>query len=206
MDPELYLAARSSNVKGFRSLVENNRRIVHQKTPRKMTVLHIAAKHGHQDMVKEIAIWCSSLYTEKDRSGFTPLHAAAWYGHLEVVELLIEQARNVASADIECTGKTKADEMLEARTLMGETALHWAVWHGHVDVVKKLTSACPHLVCVADSYDWSPLYSASSKGHLPIVEHILSVEVVRCPSFHQGPNGETPLHVAISERNEGKIL
>lgn len=53
------------------------------------TGLHIAAMHGHYQMV-EILLGQGAEINAADKNGWTPLHCAAKAGHLDVVRLLCE--------------------------------------------------------------------------------------------------------------------
>lgn len=53
------------------------------------TGLHIAAMHGHYQMV-EILLGQGAEINASDKNGWTPLHCAAKAGHLDVVRLLCE--------------------------------------------------------------------------------------------------------------------
>ncbi|KAK3433987.1 hypothetical protein EUGRSUZ_D01267 [Eucalyptus grandis] len=97
-------------------------------------------------------------------------------------------------------------ELLRKPNLHKDTALHYAVRGGHESVVKLLIEEDPQLGGVTNAADESPLYLATDRGHLYIMELILHASVL--PSSHKGPKGLTALYVAIHRPLAGwqKIL
>jgi hypothetical protein len=89
------------------------------------TVMHIAAKEGHVDLVQLLITASNGLIFDTNEEGFTPLHMAADYQQADVTELLI---------------KAKAD--VYARTeIKLQTPLHIAAEKGYADVACKLIQA-----------------------------------------------------------------
>lgn len=84
------------------------------------TGLHIAAMHGHYQMV-EILLGQGAEINAADKNGWTPLHCAAKAGHLEVVKLLCE------------SGASPKNE-----TNYGCAPIWFAASEGHNNVLKYL--------------------------------------------------------------------
>lgn len=84
------------------------------------TGLHIAAMHGHFQMV-EILLGQGAEINATDRNGWTPLHCAAKAGHLEVVKLLCEAGASPKS-----------------ETNYGCAAIWFAASEGHNEVLRYL--------------------------------------------------------------------
>jgi len=84
------------------------------------TGLHIAAMHGHIQMV-EILLGQGAEINATDRNGWTPLHCAAKAGHLEVVKLLCEAGASPKS-----------------ETNYGCAAIWFAASEGHNEVLRYL--------------------------------------------------------------------
>lgn len=84
------------------------------------TGLHIAAMHGHFQMV-EILLGQGAEINATDRNGWTPLHCAAKAGHLDVVKLLCEAGASPKS-----------------ETNYGCAAIWFAASEGHNEVLRYL--------------------------------------------------------------------
>lgn len=84
------------------------------------TGLHIAAMHGHYQMV-EILLGQGAEINAADKNGWTPLHCAAKAGHLDVVKLLSE------------SGASPKNE-----TNYGCAPIWFAASEGHNNVLKYL--------------------------------------------------------------------
>nr|CAD2199738.1 unnamed protein product [Meloidogyne enterolobii] len=79
------------------------------------TLLHLAALHGHKEIVEILIEKDKQLIEIKDRRGCLPLHLAAWNGHLNILEILL---------DVEPKSVNEVNNSLQ-------TALHLAVQNGH---------------------------------------------------------------------------
>nr|CAD2132841.1 unnamed protein product [Meloidogyne enterolobii] len=79
------------------------------------TLLHLAALHGHKEIVQILIEKDKQLIKIKDRRGCLPLHLAAWNGHLNILEILL---------DCEPKSVNEVNNSLQ-------TALHLAVQNGH---------------------------------------------------------------------------
>ena len=84
------------------------------------TGLHIAATHGHYQMV-EVLLGQGAEINATDKNGWTPLHCAARAGYLDVVKLLVESG-----------GSPKSE------TNLGSVPIWFAASEGHNDVLKYL--------------------------------------------------------------------
>ncbi|XP_035899264.1 ankyrin repeat domain-containing protein 50 [Anopheles stephensi] len=131
------------------------------------TALNIAARNGHQEIVKLLLTYKQPLrdgtgryrmidVNHADRDGWTPLRSASWGGHTEVVKLLIETG--VCAID-------RADKE-------GRTALRAAAWSGNEDIVKILIEAGANVNSI-DKQGRTSLIAASYMGHYDIVEILL---------------------------------
>uniref|UniRef100_A0A182JFW0 ANK_REP_REGION domain-containing protein n=1 Tax=Anopheles atroparvus TaxID=41427 RepID=A0A182JFW0_ANOAO len=131
------------------------------------TALNIAARNGHQEIVKLLLTYKQPLrdgtgryrmidVNHADRDGWTPLRSASWGGHTDVVKLLIETG--VCAID-------RADKE-------GRTALRAAAWSGNEDIVKILIEAGANVNSI-DKQGRTSLIAASYMGHYDIVEILL---------------------------------
>ncbi|XP_062216003.1 ankyrin repeat-containing protein At5g02620-like [Phragmites australis] len=140
--------------------------------------LHIAAKQGDVDVVKELLQALPELSMTVDASNTTALNTAATQGHMEVVRLLLEVDGSLA---------------LIARS-NGKTALHSAARNGHVEVVRALLEAEPSIALRKDKKCQTALHMAAKGTRLDLVDALLAGE----PSLLNVTDnkGNTALHIA----------
>ncbi|GLJ35503.1 hypothetical protein SUGI_0713870 [Cryptomeria japonica] len=131
MDPDLLNAARFGDLERLEKLSKPVPCVFSEMTPGGETVLHIAARKGHQKFVDKLLElpggevrggnkW--QFLREKDREGNTALHVAAIAGNATIVESLVQKDRDLA---------------LETNK-QGETALFKAAEEGHAEAFKIL--------------------------------------------------------------------
>lgn len=150
------------------------------------TALYIAARNGHQELVKYLLKHNASVDLA-DSDNTTPLYIAAENGHLQVVELLIKHHADVnklRSDNNHMLSVTTQNGHLEVlEYLIGyakdikktiQYLLLLAVKMGHLEIVKYLI--IQHEADV--NYPYTnvpyPLYVAAQEGHLPVVEYLIT--------------------------------
>ncbi|KAJ9701406.1 hypothetical protein PVL29_006660 [Vitis rotundifolia] len=176
MDPKLYVAAAHGDI---HVLERHDIRV--QRTPKKNTVLHVAAQFGQADFVEKILELpsLSSFLQHHNKKGDTPLHLAAREGHLTRKEGLQQ---------------------------IGKRSLHEAVRNHHPEVVKLLIQEDPDFTYGANTEGNTPLYIAAEWGFGDLVQMILD----NCSSpAHSGFSGRTALHAAVILKDQAmtkKIL
>ncbi|KAG8096496.1 hypothetical protein GUJ93_ZPchr0013g34470 [Zizania palustris] len=140
--------------------------------------LHIAAKQGDVEVVKELLQALPELLMTVDASNTTALNTAATQGHMEVVRLLLEADGSL---------------VLIARS-NGKTALHSAARNGHVEVVRALVEAEPSIAVRVDKKGQTALHMAAKGTRLDLVDALLAAE----PSLLNlaDTKGNTALHIA----------
>lgn len=140
--------------------------------------LHIAAKQGDVEVVKELLQALPELAMTVDASNTTALNTAATQGHMEVVRLLLEVDGTLT---------------LIARS-NGKTALHSAARNGHVEVVRALLRAEPSIALRVDKKGQTALHMAAKGINLDLVDALLAAD----PSLLNLPDnkGNTALHIA----------
>ncbi|KAL6344367.1 hypothetical protein AAG906_039623 [Vitis piasezkii] len=191
MDPKLYVAAAHGDI---HVLERHDIRV--QRTPKKNTVLHVAAQFGQADFVEKILKLpsLSSLLQHHNEKGDTPLHLAVREGHLTVVKNLIHAAKKLGEEDTERGAAADWKVMLRTTNNEQDTALHEAVRNHHPEVVKLLIQEDPDFTYGANTEGNTPLYIAAEWGFGDLVQMILD----NCSSpAHSGFSGRTALHAAV---------
>ncbi|KAM0875563.1 hypothetical protein ACQ4PT_036689 [Festuca glaucescens] len=140
--------------------------------------LHIAAKQGDVEVVKELLQALPELSMTVDASNTTALNTAATQGHMEVVRLLLEVDGSLA---------------LIARS-NGKTALHSAARNGHVEVVRALLEAEPSIALRVDKKGQTALHMAAKGTSLDLFDALLAADatLLNLPDT----KGNTALHIA----------
>lgn len=101
-------------------LLSRSAELLHSADRYGKTGLHIAATHGHYQMV-EVLLGQGAEINATDKNGWTPLHCAARAGHLDVVQLLVQSGASPKS-----------------ETNLGSAPIWFAASEGHNDVLKYL--------------------------------------------------------------------
>ena len=101
MDPKLYKAAMIGDLHFLESLNEDdNSNFLCQVTPKKNTVLHVAAEFKQSEFVQAVTQRCPLLFHQANSNGDTPLHVAARAGYSEIVGFFISHPRTL-QVDVE---------------------------------------------------------------------------------------------------------
>lgn len=180
MDRHLYQTVLKGDIVTFLKLIQENETLITQTVAESSnTVLHLAARFGHLDLVLEILKLCPDMVVAENDDLDTPLHEACREGEVEVVKVLM-------AADEEVIGK------LNRR---GESVLFVACERGKLQVVKQLIGFEWLLMHELDAFMCS-IHVAAAAGHTEIVNEILKVR----PEFARKytSEGYSPLHLACS--------
>ncbi|VAH99030.1 unnamed protein product [Triticum turgidum subsp. durum] len=194
MSPELYLALCRGRKKEAMALLRqqhggaaaaaNQVAGIHQVNAEGNSVLHLAAEHGHDKLIHDLASFGDrSLLSSRNSTLDTPLHCAARAGHGKAVSLLVR---------LSCEGGD--DSTLWCKNEAGNTALHLAARLGHGAAVKAMVSAAPGLASEVNNAGVSALYLVVMSRSAPAVRSITT----RCGNTSAaGLSSQNALHAAV---------
>ncbi|RVW72855.1 Ankyrin repeat-containing protein [Vitis vinifera] len=201
MDADLYEALYESDIR----ILERKYSEAHlqlQQTPKRNTVLHIAAQFGQLASVEWILHFhsCSPLLQQPNRKGDTPLHLAAREGHGAIVKALLDAAKTLHQEIESGVGTDKA--MLRMTNKEKDTALHEAVRYHHSEIVVSLIEEDPEFIYGANITGYTPLYMAAERGYGDLV--CIIIDKTRASPSHSGIMGRTALHAAVIHEDQDK--
>jgi ankyrin repeat protein len=137
--------------------------------------LHLAARHGHAEVVKILLEHKAPLSSSAGTSKHVPLHVASMYGHAAIVRLLLDGG---ADANVRNADKTNA---------MG-----CACMTGNHKVVEILAEAgCD--MAIEKPGDWSPLTIVAGEGFVNSARFLLEK---KANTEVEGQSNWTPLRYA----------
>ncbi|BBG98939.1 Ankyrin repeat family protein [Prunus dulcis] len=209
----LFEAIAANDKQTFINLVQDNEGFLSQKEGEaKNSVLHLAVRFGHVELVSEIITLFPDLVAVVNNREETPLHAACRQGKVDVVMLLLEANPGVSSCMLNSENQTPffiacsygnrevvklftdLPWVLDFEEDAVLSALHVSVAQGHADIVTTLLNARPRLAWKADSNGCLPLHLACEKGHLEITRILLQLDPNL--AFEKNYSRYTPLHFA----------
>lgn len=174
--------------------------------------LHVAAKQGHLEVLKELLNVFPNLAMTADLTNSTALHTAATQGHIDIVNLLLETDSNLVKI-AKSNGKTvlhsaarmghlevvksllKKDPSTVFRTdKKGQAALHMAVKGHNEEILQELIKPDLSVLSLEDNKGNTALHVATKKGRIENVRCLLSVEGIHINVMNKA--GETPLDIA----------
>ncbi|KAJ8759861.1 hypothetical protein K2173_009962 [Erythroxylum novogranatense] len=179
----LFTAADRGHLEVVKELLKySSKECLSRKNKSGFDPLHIAALHGHCEIVQVLLDHDPSLSRTFGPSNATPLVSAAVRGHTAVVNELL----------------TKDSSLLEISKSNGKNALHLAVRQGYVDVVKALLSKDPQLARRTDKKGQTALHMAVKGQSCEVVKLLLDADaaIVMLPDKF----GNTALHVATRKK------
>ncbi|XP_038899257.1 ankyrin repeat-containing protein At5g02620-like [Benincasa hispida] len=214
MDQNLMQAIEMNVMPLFLSLMKENKSIVWQRTEEVSdTVLHLASRLGHVDIVQEVVESCPEMVLAENKNLETPFHEACRYGHVKVVKVLLEANHEVASRrnveNLSGFFVACSNGHLDVVTLLmveigisscleedafDQTCIHAAASNGHTDMVRELVNASPRVAEMADLNGNLALHIACSKGMREMVWALLQRDANMAMQYNK--NGYTPLHLA----------
>ncbi|KAL0697560.1 hypothetical protein Bca4012_053682 [Brassica carinata] len=201
----IFHAVLQNDLPGFLSLVEERDSSLEERTEEdhlNNTVLHMAAKLGHGEIVSKIIDRRPSLVCSLNAEGNTPLHLAALLGDVDIVMQMLETGLEACSAR---NNNNQTPLHLACRSISMEAAKLVAektnsVDLGELSVAKIVLERFPGLAreeawpVQGDSLS-TLLHHACDRGDLELTRILLGVEQGLEKALNT--NGLSPLHLAV---------
>ena len=153
------------------------------------SLLHIACRHGHSDIVAFLIGEGFSVNCQ-DNEGNTPLHVSCYFSALECTKCLLQARCDATLANV---------EGLTAQTIpfsqhSGDMLLHVACRRLDMGILKFLIDEEHYEMNTQNREGDSALHIACKSRRLNVVQYLLSLD--HCDVKFLNQNGDTPLHVA----------
>ncbi|XP_047336140.1 protein ACCELERATED CELL DEATH 6-like [Impatiens glandulifera] len=196
MDPAIYKAVTCGDFDGFSRAIQDLRGcLLMQVSPQGNTVLHLAARSGHDNIIQPILDNFHDLVKVKNRRGDLAIHLAARSGHLSSVDLLSCTENPVRCREFE--------GLLMEQNGEKNTALHIAVMEGHKSIAQVLTEANQGAVICVNKEGKTPLYMAAEVGWVELVKQMMKKKPhSEIDTICDGMDGKPIVHAAILGRNK----
>ena len=144
-------------------------------------VYHMAACDGYLQILQALILHNNDYINDGDKNNITPLNYAVHKGHLEIVIYLLSN---------------KAD--VTVQTDDGWNVYHIAAYNGNVQIMQALILHNNDYINDVNKKNWTPLHHAVLKGHLEIVNYLLSN---KADTTVQNGTGLNVYHVAAYHGN-----
>ncbi|AEE82463.1 ankyrin repeat family protein [Arabidopsis thaliana] len=141
------------------------------KSDRGDSVLHLAARWGHLELVKNIISECPCLVLELNFKDQLPLHVAAHAGHSAIVEALVASVTFFSDRLAEEDRERLNPYVL--RDKYGNTALHLAIEGRYMEMAASLVNENQNASFLENNEGISSLYMAVEAGDVTLVKEIL---------------------------------
>nr|KAJ0209495.1 hypothetical protein LSAT_V11C400197020 [Lactuca sativa] len=195
-------------------MVEQDEQVLDKKIGN-TSVLHLASKTGHVEMVSLILELRPKMVAAENCNSETPIHEACRMGHEMVVRRLMEENKWVASK-LNCEDQSALflactyghlnivnyllDHTSWLMNIIDDAAcIHTAVSRGQTDIAKKLLEKFSYLADQKDRNGSLALHGACRSGQLEITKMLLRMDPNQALEFDN--NGYTPLHLAAINGN-----
>uniref|UniRef100_M0ZYY6 Ankyrin repeat-containing protein n=1 Tax=Solanum tuberosum TaxID=4113 RepID=M0ZYY6_SOLTU len=176
MERRVNEAVFRGDVEAIQKLIEEDSNIVRQTIEGSLqhTILHLAARLGHVELVREIVKLFPEMVSAENRDQETPLHEACREGRVEIVRILVENDPSIAY-------KTN---------LWDKSVLYVACERGRIEVVKHflLNNNMHMLLMLEVDMSTTSLHVAASSGHTGKILHsaILHVQTSSNTLYNDG--------------------
>ncbi|KAJ8755980.1 hypothetical protein K2173_024525 [Erythroxylum novogranatense] len=180
MNPSLFEAIMDNEITRFLNFVQQNQGMLKQKTTATSdTVLHLAIRFGHMELVREIVKLCPKMVSAENKNMDTPCHEACRRGNGEVLLRLLD-------VDPQSSWKLNLDEqsllsMACSCGYLDQSCLHLAALQGYTVKYNQISAflflsqnfVIIDLLNCQDRYGNSILHLAVKEKHYQIAEHLI---------------------------------
>ncbi|KZV28202.1 ankyrin repeat-containing protein [Dorcoceras hygrometricum] len=203
-DSGLYFDVKSGNLNNLRSRLDHvsDTEILSSLrgvTPSGSTLLHVAARYGHDDVVYYIASKDPSVIFLRNFIGDTALHVAVKTGNESTVKALV--VIQLHHMQTHAAVENDADSSLGMTNKRGNTVLHEALISGQESIALYLIREDPILVYYTNKHEKYGLHLAIESGLANCVSSILE-----CLTDSRCTNNlfkmESPIKMAIMNKRQ----
>uniref|UniRef100_A0A1J3FE18 Ankyrin repeat-containing protein n=1 Tax=Noccaea caerulescens TaxID=107243 RepID=A0A1J3FE18_NOCCA len=211
--PPIFHAIQRNDVLAFLRLVLERESRLEERSEEQHsnTVLHMAAKHGHGELVSTIIELRPSLIFSRNAYGNTPLHLAALLGDVNIVMNMLEFGLEACSArnndnqtplHLACRSiSMEAASLIAEKTRsIGLDELKFAISSGSICIAEIILDRFPKL---AKEEAWEVeggslstlLHHACDRGDIELTSILLGLDQRLEEALNT--NGLSPLHLAV---------
>ncbi|KAI3743562.1 hypothetical protein L1987_61272 [Smallanthus sonchifolius] len=221
MNRHLYETVLKGDTTTFLKLVQENETLIKQTVAESSnTVLHLAARFGHLELVLEILNRWPEMVAAENGDMETALHEACREGEVEVMKALMAADEGVVGK-VNCRGESvlfvacERGKVEVVKVLIGfqwllvheldafMCSIHVAAAAGHTEIVKEILNLRSEFAKKYTSEGYTPLHLACSKGHVDTIRQLLWFDPDLL--YLRDHNGWTPLHWASMRGRVGTI-
>lgn len=209
---DLHNAIQKGDVARVKTLISNNKELIHMKSDKGLTPLHLAVQNGKLEIV-EFLISQGADINAKDSEGNTPLITALAFRKTDTAKFLISKGADVRIRNAQdeppvilalMHGQSELVEpILDSGQDVNErfrgnfTILLMAAFTGNKEVVKLLLDRGADINGAAEEAGMTvtPMFAAIFLGHKDLVDLFLSRGGID-KDFREEKTGRTLLHIA----------
>ncbi|KAK4278822.1 hypothetical protein QN277_016617 [Acacia crassicarpa] len=199
MDERMVEAARLGDVMALNRIMEEGPDILERACSVHFadSPLHVAARRGKAEFVKQIVTLLPSLATETNQQAMIPLHLASLEGHVETVRELL---------------KAKLDDEVNQCLLKddeGWTPLHCASQKGKISVIEELIRTCPQCLEQVTGKGETVLHVAVKANQVEAVKVL--ADSIKRHNFHnllkaQDQKGKSAYQLAAAKKLQSQVV
>jgi ankyrin repeat protein len=179
----LHYAAVFGHGEACKELIDCGATVDAVESSQKMTPLMLAAHRGHLDCVKTLVEYGRAGLHLVDKFARSPLHLACMAGHYDVAKYLLMQGLDA-----------------DAHDSSNNTPAHYVCAFGHSEVLKLLIEFGAADPSSNNVWRSTPCSVADLKGHIAIVQYLLTLPGGRVNVDFKDQDGFTMLHHAVKEK------